>query len=59
MKTTGLLFGVALSAFAFSSGPALAQLKDGTPAERDMMVWATTSVGTFGRSEERRVGKEC
>ena len=52
MKTTGLLFGATLSAFAFSSGPALAQLKDGTPAERDMMVWATTSVGTFGNSEQ-------
>jgi hypothetical protein len=32
--------------------PAQAQLKDGTPAERDMMVWAATSSGAFGNSEQ-------
>jgi hypothetical protein len=36
----------------FTAVPAYAQLKDGTPAERDLMVWATTSVGTFGNNEQ-------
>jgi hypothetical protein len=45
-------FGAALVCLLTSGGPAFAQLKDGTPAERDMMVWATTSVGTFGNNEQ-------
>lgn len=46
------VFGAALAWCALSAMPARAQLKDGTPAERDLMVWAAISIGTFGNSEQ-------
>ena len=48
IKSFGAAFTICVTAVA----PAFAQLKDGTPAERDTMVWATTSVGTFGNNEQ-------
>jgi hypothetical protein len=48
----GQSIGAAVILSTFAICPAYAQLKDGTPAERDLMVWATTSVGAFGNNEQ-------
>jgi hypothetical protein len=48
----GQSIGAAVILSALMISPAYAQLKDGTPAERDLMVWATTSVGAFGNNEQ-------